>query len=274
MKWSFEGEALPVDKRPPGIYFRPKVVYNKMTKKFVLWVNIVPPAAIVLEGYVHAGYVVASADHPNGPFDVVTPRASMQFSGGGDFDLLVDQSGIAYIAYDAWSNSHTVVVEQLTEDYQDSVGAGATSGKISGPSNEAEVFFERKGFYYLLFGHTCCFCVSGSNAAVWVAKHPLGPWSALGVDIGGRPGLVDGGVSYTHTQQSSIIQVTLVGGAVSYVWVGDRWGSAPDRLKSHDFQFWQPLSFNDSVTPPTITKTHWIDNFTLHLPSPEAPLLV
>lgn len=274
VNWSFEGEALPIESRPTGIYFRPKVVFNKQSGEYVLWVNIVPPAFIVLKSYVEAGYVVATATSPAGPFKVVTERAAMQFTGGGDFDLLVDKSGAAYIAYDAWSNSHTVVVEQLTDDYHDSLGTNATTGKISSSSNEAEIFFERNGWYYLLFGHTCCFCKSGSNAAVWVAQHPLGPWTSSGIDIGGKPGFIDGGTSYTHTQQSSIIQVGLEGGDTAYVWVGDRWGSAPDGLKSHDFQFWQPLVFNDSAVPPTIAKTHWVDNFTLALPAAFASVVV
>merc|ERR1719272_1990189 len=37
--WKFEGDALPNDARPYGIYFRPKVIYNNRTKEYVLWVN-------------------------------------------------------------------------------------------------------------------------------------------------------------------------------------------------------------------------------------------
>merc|ERR1712232_413780 len=138
----------------------------------------------------------------------------------------------------------------------------------------AEILFERNGFYYLLFGHTCCFCRSGSNVEVWVASHPMGPWRSSGIDIGGHPGIIDGGTSYTHTQESSLIQVRLENGGIEYVWTGDRWGSAPDGLKSHDFQYWQPLEFNDTVVPPTIAKTRWIDNFTLTIPVASTSLLV
>merc|ERR1712117_452686 len=88
-----------------------------------------------------------------------------------------DEDGTAYIAYDAWGNNHAVLVEQLTPDYHDSLGAAATSGQISPINNEAPILFERRGWYYLLYGHTCCFCEVG------VASHPLGPWTDTGTDI-------------------------------------------------------------------------------------------
>eukprot|EP01052_Picozoa_sp_SAG31_P021542 SAG31_NODE_1672_length_7564_cov_10.193704_4_plen_174_part_00 len=54
------------------------------------------------------------------------------------------------------------------------------------------------------------------------------------------------------------------------VWVGNRWQSAPDRLKDHDFSTWLPLHFVDgpnSTTPALPTQMHWMDNFTLRIES-------
>ena len=39
------------------------------------------------------------------------------------------------------------------------------------------VQFKRKGVYYAVFGHCCCFCMQGSGLFVYTASHPLGPWS-------------------------------------------------------------------------------------------------
>ena len=50
-----------------------------------------------------------------------------------------------------------------------------------------------------------------------------------------------------------------------YIYTGDRWQSAADHLKSHDLQYWQPLAFDDSVSPPTIAPLSFVDNFTLAL---------
>eukprot|EP01052_Picozoa_sp_SAG31_P044636 SAG31_NODE_7857_length_1582_cov_1.264329_2_plen_70_part_00 len=42
MSWRLENPSLiPEDKRPNGIYFRPKMIYNDLTKRFVLWYNYV-----------------------------------------------------------------------------------------------------------------------------------------------------------------------------------------------------------------------------------------
>merc|ERR1712070_1242529 len=37
--WTPLGDILPNTSRPEGIYFRPKVLYNRASKEYVLWVN-------------------------------------------------------------------------------------------------------------------------------------------------------------------------------------------------------------------------------------------
>jgi hypothetical protein len=54
-------------------------------------------------------------------------------------------------------------------------------------------------------------------------------------------------------------------GETTFVYTGDRWSSAPDKLKSHDFQYWYPLAFNDSVSPPTIEPMKWVDSIIIHV---------
>lgn len=49
------------------------------------------------------------------------------------------------------------------------------------------------------------------------------------------------------------------------VYTGDRWMSAPDQLKSHDLQYWAPLQFNDTTTPPAIVPMVFADWFLLDL---------
>ena len=48
----------------------------------------------------------------------------VKVSGPGDFNLMIDPSdNLAYLAYDAWGNDHAIVIERLTEDFTDSLGA-------------------------------------------------------------------------------------------------------------------------------------------------------
>jgi hypothetical protein len=38
---------------------------------------------------------------------------------------------------------------------------------------------------------------------------------------------------------------------MTFLWMGDRWGSCPDRIKGHDFQYWTVLEFgtNGDILP-------------------------
>eukprot|EP01065_Artemidia_motanka_P047959 TRINITY_DN7614_c2_g1_i1.p1 TRINITY_DN7614_c2_g1~~TRINITY_DN7614_c2_g1_i1.p1 ORF type:complete len:361 (+),score=85.77 TRINITY_DN7614_c2_g1_i1:68-1150(+) len=262
LTWTFSGDVLPVSDRPEGVYFRPKVVFNGKNREWVLWINILEKKSSVetpLEAYPKAGYLVAASASPTGPFKVVTPSASMLHKGGGDFALLVDPASPsdAYIAYDAWSNSHTVTVEKLAPDFLDS--ARVSSGTVSPKGMEAPAMFVRSGWYYLTFGKTCCFCHQGSGVEVYAARSPLGPYTSLGTNIGRDAD----GRSISKAQQNFVASVNRTDGGVTYLWTGDRWESAPDNEKGHDLQYWYPLRFNDTQVPPAIEPLVWVDNFTL-----------
>lgn len=59
--------------------------------------------------------------------------------------ILKDKDGSGYLAYDAWGNSHTVVIERLSSNYYDTNGGANSTGKLSPSSHEAPIMFERKG---------------------------------------------------------------------------------------------------------------------------------
>ena len=268
--WTFVSDILPEHVRPEGIYFRPKVIYNNQTMEWVLWVNHLAPAISPLVSYPEAGFLVATSKTPSGPFTVIRERASIQVSGGGDFALMVDPNdaeGAAYIAYDAWGNNHAVLVERLTPDYLDSLGAEATSGQISPRDNEAPILFERRGWYFLMYGHTCCFCEQGSGARVWVAPHPLGPWTDTEVDINPpvrESDILGLGDREVRAQCNGVITLMGEQGNTLHLYTGDLWSSAPDSLKSHDLQYWSPpLEFDDNEEVPTIRPMKFTQNFTI-----------
>ena len=213
--------------------------------------------------------MVATSPSPAGPFTIVTPRAALEVSGGGDFTVMVDPNdpaATAYIAYDAWGNNHRVVVEQLTPDYHDSLGAASSSGPVSPAGNEAPLLFSRRGWYYLMYGHTCCFCQEGSGARVWTAGHPLGPWTDTGTDINPGHGLL--GERNIRAQCNYVVRIEREGEEEEddYLYTGDLWSSAPDQLKSHDIQYWSPpLQFDDTVSPPAITPMTFVDQFDIDI---------
>jgi len=255
VEWTMISEDIfPYDSRPYGIYFRPKVILHRESDTYLLWINYLPNATIPLESYPDAMYIVASSKTPEGPFLVTTENVAIEQSGAGDFSILVDETvtpNTAYLAYDSWGTNHQIVVEQLTADFTNSLGAAASSGTLTPENNEAPILFQRKGWYYLLYGHTCCFCKEGAGAAVLSASNPLGPWHAMDIELNPR---VHESLNHSiQSQNSFVFQAPLADDTVAYVFAGDLWSTAADGLKSHDLQYWEALQFDDSVKPPTIT---------------------
>ncbi|GMI27120.1 hypothetical protein TrRE_jg1286, partial [Triparma retinervis] len=141
--WDEVGDGLPVQGRPEGIYFRPKVVFNELTDKYVLWINYLPSNfSTPLKSYPHATYYVGTSSSPEGPYTIVNETPNLKYEGAGDLTIAVDPATkIAYAAYDAWSNSHTLSIEQLSPDYLSSTQI--TSGFLSEKNHEAPVLFKR-----------------------------------------------------------------------------------------------------------------------------------
>ena len=131
--WTLQNQdAIDAGTRLYGIYFRPKVIYNEATLKYVLWVNHLPDGNTPLAAYGQAGYVVATSDVPEGPFVTVNQAASLSEGAAGDADIFVDDNGVdAYIVYNGWYNSHTISVEKLDANFTNSLGADYNSGAVS-----------------------------------------------------------------------------------------------------------------------------------------------
>ena len=68
MSWKFEGELL---KDPPeAVYYRPYVVFNAKTRKYVLWYNWYPTLW-------NCQYGAATSDMPQGPFVIRNPNVQV-----------------------------------------------------------------------------------------------------------------------------------------------------------------------------------------------------
>jgi hypothetical protein len=163
--WKWEGPLLP--NKPTGVYYRPHVVYNAQTKKYVLWYNWYPK---LWDGQ----FGVATSDKPTGPFEIVNNNVTVKQNalGVGDLGVFVDDDGKAYLSYNTITN-HKVSVELLNKDYTASTLQGSD---FIAEHCEAGSMFKRNGLYYLLTDYTCCFCTQGSGAQVFTASNPLGPY--------------------------------------------------------------------------------------------------
>ena len=110
--------------------------------------------------------------------------------------------------------------------------------------SEGGGIFKQGGRWYVMAAVCCCFCEAGANAFVWVSESgPLGPYELqTGANASGLLGNVipfnaSTGKYLTGAQQFSVAQIPLYrGGEPAAVSVGQRFGSADDGLKCHDFQ--------------------------------------
>jgi hypothetical protein len=266
--WTYVGKLL---KDPPeGIYARAFVVFNPRTQKYVMWYSWFRK---MWDG--QAG--VAVSDSPTGPFVIVNQKAHLRGKRPGDGSLFVDDDGTAYYIYTDIDDGYALQIEQLTPDFLDSTGK---SSNVMAKGTEAPILFRRKNTYYALCGPLCPDGPEGSEVQVFTSDSPLGPFSTkLSWNINRREATViassptaatitngsDNALSTESTSGTNGFMV-LVNRATSYpnipaqetwvtklpagddsdyIWIADRWGSAPDGVKAHDLQYWSPLQFSD-----------------------------
>jgi hypothetical protein len=237
--------------------FRPHVVHNAATGRYVLWVNVYDNSV---------GFRVFTATQPTGPFTETTvPTLAVNSSapvGGvnnGDHDVFVDDDGTAYLAYTDWRNSGDVVVERLSADYLTGTGAYV---RLHQSATEAPALFKRNGVYYLTYSDpNCGYC--GTGTSYKTAGSPLGTWSpgtkVTTTSCGGQPAFV--------------ATIPTTSGTV-YLYASDLWNNSNPNEALANF-FWSPLSFDSGggIQPITCRQNFSLDLATgstgTQLPSPD-----
>jgi len=230
------GVVLDLEHRPPGIVFRPHVVFNALTKKFVMYFE---------DRSSHNGnYLVATASKPEGPFETLGPVHMLGKGRIGDFEVFVDDDGVAYHVRTGFD------VVKLNASY---TGAEEHMSSFHTPeAAEAPVMFKRQGRYYVLTGHGCCACIGGANLYVHMSESLRGPWKYLG-DIGRNPFVpfdVHKPINYvTKSQGSTHLKIKTTSGEDLYIWLGNQWASGlsknPPGPRNHDLLYWAALTFEE-----------------------------
>jgi len=249
--WTFQGHVFgaATGYSQPAVMFCPKVIYNPATKLYVLWTNWI--GSSFAESY----YASAVSPSPLGPFKVVVENITMGYANTGDFNLFLDDDGSGYIIYTShiqgdYTTTHQMSVEQLSPDFTTTLGLKANSGYFGNSFVEAPAMFKANGTYYAIFGQCCCYCQSGSPVYVHRATNPLGPYTTLN-SLG----------SSIPAQQTDVMSYYSAPNQLQYIWIGDRWQSAPDGIKGHDFTYWGPLVFSDG----NIAPLPFDNNFTINV---------
>jgi hypothetical protein len=250
--WKLEGNVLPASSGSPEldptrVVERPKVIFNRATRQFVMWMHIDSP------DYKEARLGVAVADNPRGPFRYVgahRPNAGVlpddmseplrqefetavkahtldawltshpewktwarDFNSGQmarDMTLFVDDDGAAYVFYASEENA-VMHVSRLSDDYQHD---GGRYRRITFDSREAPAPFKWNGRYYLVTSG--CTGWDPNPTLIHSAEKILGAWESLGSFFDDTSSAAN--VSYL-SQPCSIVSVEGRG----LVFMADRW---------------------------------------------------
>jgi len=187
--WTYEGVVLACSPDPanplygPMRFERPKIVYNRSTRQYVMWFHYVgyPGDHGTKIGSGDAG--VAVSNKVNGPYAFKGYSRPIDANGiVRDFTLFQDDDGAAYFIYDRDvpkplpGSGRVLHIVKLTDDY---LGFSATYYEIANASRrEAPVMFKRNGFYFLI---TSAETGWKNNAANYYrATNIMGPYAEEG----------------------------------------------------------------------------------------------
>ena len=181
--------ALAVDNENVS-YWEANVQYNHATKRWVM---------VYWSG--HYGFksnlvALATSDSPAGPFVNAPPLEARNGTIISDTVALwvdeLDPLRRAYLRYNTQDSPKRHVVEELDARWLRTTGRRATIfAKQTFPWYDGGGMFRVGDRYFVMLSSDCCFCQWGSDALVFVAPSPLGPWrpqrSARPLDLFARP---------------------------------------------------------------------------------------
>lgn len=231
LRWKHEGVVLPAvkddpahDLNPGGVIERPKVVYNRKTKKYVMWLHVDSA------DYKKASAGVAVAERPTGPFRYL---GSVRPDGGEsrDMTLFQDDDGKAYLVYSSEWNA-TTHVSLLSDDYLRPVGKMVRI--FEGRYREAPAVFKRGGLYYIV--SSGCTGWYPNRAVYATAPKITGPWTEQGDPLTGPD------AEWTYFGQSTFV-LPVAGRKDAFVLLLDRWKSTNLRDSRY---LWLPIRFEGS----------------------------
>ncbi|MEU0659423.1 RICIN domain-containing protein [Streptomyces lavendulocolor] len=206
---------------------RPKVVHNRATDTFVMWMHKENGA-----DYSEARAAVATSKTVDGDY---TWHGSSRPLGhmSRDITTFVDTDGTGYMISAANENAD-LHVYRLTSDY---TAVDALVQKLwPGNWREAPAMFKRDGVYFLLT----------SGATGWSANQQK---YATATSIGGAwSDLKDiGDATAYHSQTAYVLPVQGTRGT-GYVYMGDRWGNSMGGTVNDSQYVWLPLEFPTKTT--------------------------
>ncbi|EAA28791.3 glycosyl hydrolase family 43 protein [Neurospora crassa OR74A] len=245
VQWTYEGALLSRttssgDLGPNRIIERPKVIYNDLTKKYVMWMHVDS------SNYGDAKVGVATSDTVCGkPYKY---HGSFRPLGMESRDIGLfkddDDDGRAYLLTEDRKNG--LRINPLTPDYLSI--SGTTSTHLFPTAIESPALLKLSGRYFLFGSHLTGW--SPNDNVYTTSTNLSGPWTDWKV-------FADKG-SNTYASQTSFI--LNYGGPGNIMYMGDRWRSS--NLQSSSY-IWLPLNISDTTTTTVVllkNRASWIPN--------------
>ncbi|MEU4999124.1 RICIN domain-containing protein [Streptomyces sp. NPDC021622] len=230
--WEFRNHVL-TEKSDPELDWanieRPKVIYNKATGKYVMWMHKEngsdygeARAAVAVSSTVDGDYAWQGSFRP---LDHMSR----------DITTFVDDDGTGYMISAANENAD-LHVYRLSADY---TKVDSLVRKLwEGQSREAPAMFKRDGRYFLLT----------SGATGWSPNQQK--YSSADSITGDWNGLKDIGDGKTYSSQTAYVLSVQGSSGTSYLYMGDRWGNSMGGNVNDSQYVWLPLDFptGDTMT--------------------------
>ena len=228
--WKFEGLALSSnytdstsDIAAGCLMERPKVIYNKKTKKYVMWFHL----ELNGQGYKAARAGVAVSDNITGPYKFLKsfrPNGNMS----RDMNLYVDDDGTAYEIYSSREN-YDLRIAKLTDDY---LAVTTQDSLLFSKHREAPALFKYKKNYYLITSAATGW--AANKATLHTASAPFGPWV-----LSEQNPMVGSLADSTFGGQSTFV-LPVKGKQNAFIFIADKWN--PKDLKDSRYLF-LPVQF-------------------------------
>lgn len=230
LNWTFEGIVLKAERDDKAhdlhssqVLERPKVIYNRQTRKFVMW------AHVDSDNYGKAAAGVAVCDSPTGNFTYLgsfRPNGEMS----RDQTLFVDDDGKAY-QFASSDNNQTMHINELTGDYLKPTGRFVR--RFVRQSREAPAVFKHEGRYYVLTSG--CTGWDPNSAELAVADSVMGEWRVIGDPCTGKD------ADKTFYGQSTFV-LPVSGKKNAFIAMFDRWNKKD--LENSRY-IWLPVIIED-----------------------------
>jgi hypothetical protein len=244
LNWKYQGNMVPGlhqgELAPFVSLERPHVIYNDMTKKYVMWMHLENKEY----NYGLTGVFVSVS--PTGPFLLSSIFHDRGPDGGGPYNddnrdqsIFKDDDGKAYHIFSSHKNNG-LVISEMTSDYLKPSGNSIDTGLVC----EAPTVFKRNGVYFLLRSECSGFGFNDNKYAT--ADSMLGKWT--------DHGLLAHGPNSANTFSTQVTEVVKVRGKEdAYIFVGDRWKEPLDKT----LDIFLPITF----TGPRTLAVYWKDKW-------------